>query len=149
MSQATEVRLACPHCGCDTFWRRVGAQVHIIDEGESIRDDEIGGEEYYYACVECDRDVSEDELVRAPEAEGGASPASPDASGGTQTAAPVSREGRISDEPKHRVESGHLCSEADVVFRYTDRDAIEDGVLVPLRTPAGADTAHRNHKQRA
>lgn len=31
----------------------------------------------------------------------------------------------------------------DVIFRYTDADAVQDGVLVQLQTPAGADTGHR------
>jgi hypothetical protein len=30
-----------------------------------------------------------------------------------------------------------------VIFSYTDEQAVEDGVLIPLRTPAGRDTGHR------
>jgi len=35
-----------------------------------------------------------------------------------------------------------LFSEADVVFRYTDEQAIEDGVLIPF-IAGGRDTGHR------
>lgn len=31
----------------------------------------------------------------------------------------------------------------DVVFSYTDADAIADGVLIPFLTPQGGDTRHR------
>lgn len=36
-----------------------------------------------------------------------------------------------------------LFKDADVVFSYTDGQAIEDGVLVPFLTPTGRDTHHR------
>lgn len=60
-----EAKLVCPHCGCDIFRRRAEDEVHIIDEGESIRDDLLGScEEYSYSCVSCGKEVGEEELVR-------------------------------------------------------------------------------------
>ena len=56
----------CPHCGCDTFVRKVCNEVRIIDVGDALEDDPVDGEtsEYWYSCAECGRDVAEHELER-------------------------------------------------------------------------------------
>jgi len=59
-----ETKLLCPNCGNDTFNRTAKAGVKVFDSGDCIRD-EINWEECSYSCDNCDKDVTEEELVKS------------------------------------------------------------------------------------
>jgi len=57
-----ERKLRCPFCGGDRFIRTEVAFCDIVDDGESITDEEISGVEYTFVCKNCKKDVTEEEL---------------------------------------------------------------------------------------
>jgi len=62
-----ERKLRCPFCDNDTFFRSAierDCKVYIYNDGEGIRDEDIGMAitEYTYKCFKCDKDVTEEEL---------------------------------------------------------------------------------------
>jgi len=64
-----ETKLLCPFCKNDTFFRtrtEEPCKVWMIDDGESVRDEDIDMcvTEYTYVCAKCDKDVTEEEMEK-------------------------------------------------------------------------------------
>jgi len=59
-----EKKLLCPYCRNDKFIRKAEAEIKMFDDGETIRDDVISEDYEDYFCAECDKKVTEEELIR-------------------------------------------------------------------------------------
>ena len=64
-----ERKMLCPFCSHDVFIRssvEEGCRVHIFDDGDSVRDEDIDMNvtEYTYKCEGCKKDVTEEELKK-------------------------------------------------------------------------------------
>lgn len=57
-------RLLCPFCKCDRFKRTETTFCSIEDDGESIIDTEISGENYTFECKKCGKNIDDEELLK-------------------------------------------------------------------------------------
>ncbi len=60
-----EKQMACPLCGCTEFNRTMKELVQMIDTGDGIRDELIGGinDSAGFTCAKCAKDVTNEELL--------------------------------------------------------------------------------------
>ena len=61
---AIEKKLLCPYCRNDKFIRKAEAKLRIFDDGETMRDEIITEDYEDLFCAECDKRITEDELLR-------------------------------------------------------------------------------------
>ena len=62
-------KVLCPFCKHDVFVRSATerpCRVHILDEGDGLRDEDIDMciTEYTYKCCKCKKDITEEELAK-------------------------------------------------------------------------------------
>ena len=58
--------LKCPYCNHTVFIKKVYSFVEMVDDGETIKDEEVKSleNETIYRCAKCDKEVGEEEMVR-------------------------------------------------------------------------------------
>lgn len=57
-------KLLCPFCKCDRFLRTGTTFCSIEDDGESITDTDISGEDYTFKCTNCKKDLTDVEFEK-------------------------------------------------------------------------------------
>ena len=67
MKKDKPIQLKCPYCGSEIFNRTEKARVEIFKEmtkdGETIRDEVVDDDGFTYTCLDCAKEVTEDDLV--------------------------------------------------------------------------------------